>query len=640
MVRILVAFDGTSAGINQQIVTNLLPTGYQVMTLNPGVLPDPMPDICLVDLGRWHDLVDLTGKRRLSPTTRLKEPGRLLLVNGHDLARLTSQVRYYADEILTVPFHPLELHVRLQKLLHMKQRSEQQRRIYDHLATTNKALESTSDAILVANIEGVVLYSNPAFRRIFGYTVNELNVGGIPGILFQQPALGDQVFNTVRDQGSWKGEVELVASTGKSVPFLLHVDRIQDDEGQAIGFISIGSDITQHRRVAAIEQEQRQLAEAQLNTARALTSTLQLNEVFERILDNISQVVPGDAGNIILIQEGRAQLVDRDDYASTASLEQLEKLRIGHEPAWSYDDLRTILETNAPLVIPDTQQYLASHHDMTNRTPWLHSHIGIPIRLRDEIIGFLNVDSIHPGLFTRHHAERLQLFAEQAAIAIHNARLHEQAQKLAIIEERQRLARNLHDAVSQILFSSTLIAEAIPRLWEMEPDAVPSRLEQIRTLNRSALAEMRTLLLELHPERLLETEISQLLHQLVVGVLGQAHLHITLKIPPRLDLPPDIHEAVYYLTQEALNNVVKHAEASQVTVQLQREDRRLVLTVADNGRGFDPDHISPTSLGLTNLRERARTTGGVFTIQSQVGHGTRLTVYWSNDLMGRSGANG
>jgi signal transduction histidine kinase len=148
-------------------------------------------------------------------------------------------------------------------------------------------------------------------------------------------------------------------------------------------------------------------------------------------------------------------------------------------------------------------------------------------------------------------------------------------------------------------------------------------------LNRAALAEMRTLLLELHPERLMETKIGDLLQQLGDGVLGQTDIDVTLNVEENLELPSEMHVAAYYITQEALNNVVKHAGASQVIVQLHKELQQLILTITDNGRGFDLQQVTATSLGLTNIQERAQSTDAHLDITSEIGKGTRVSVYWS-----------
>jgi PAS domain S-box-containing protein len=508
----------------------------------------------------------------------------------------------------------------------MKNEPGKQQRIYEQLAATNKALDSTSDAVIIADNDGVVVYVNPAFVMAFGYTVNELNVNGIPNVLFSSPAVGEQAFRIASENDSWKGEIELETKQGDTESYLVNIDSIMDDKDQRIGFISMLTDITPHKRLSAVQQEKQLMAQAQLDVAKALTSTLELNEVFNRILDNINHVVTNDAANIILIKNGMVELVDRDDYSGR---ELIERLRSGSAPVDEFDDLNTILKTNAALLIANTQEYLATHDDIQQHSPWLNSHIGIPIRLKDEILGFLNVDSIDPGRFDEEHAKRLQIFAEQAAIAIHNAHLHESAQRLAMLEERQRLARTLHDSVSQMLFSSSLIAESLARLWEKRPDEVLPRLEQIQNLNRGALAEMRTLLLELHPERLLETPIDKLIHQFAESILGKSQLDVKLDVEEGLDLEADVHTAVYYITQEALNNVIKHAEASRVTVQLSTQQDKLTLEIVDNGRGFIQHQIPSTSLGLNIMGDRAQASQAELEIMPKIGVGTRIRVTWS-----------
>ena len=253
-------------------------------------------------------------------------------------------------------------------------------------------------------------------------------------------------------------------------------------------------------------------------------------------------------------------------------------------------------------------------------------------------------------------------FASQAAVAMENARLYEQAQALAALEERQRLARDLHDAVSQTLFSASLIAEVLPRLWERDPVEGQRSLAELHLLTRGALAEMRTLLLELRPAALLEVGLADLLRQLAEAAAGRSRLPITLSLDKLAPLPSDLQVNLYRIAQEALSNVAKHSGASRATVSLRclpRADGRglsrsserglssaggavrgrptsengeatapLELCITDDGRGFDPAVVSPDCLGLDIMRERAEAIGAKLTIDSQVGQGTQLTVFW------------
>jgi signal transduction histidine kinase len=227
-------------------------------------------------------------------------------------------------------------------------------------------------------------------------------------------------------------------------------------------------------------------------------------------------------------------------------------------------------------------------------------------------------------------------FANQAALAIENARLYRQAQALAAMEERQRLARDLHDAVSQTLFSASLAADVLPRLWERDPVEGRRCLAEVHKLSRGALAEMRTLLLELRPATLVETELGELLGQLAEAITNRAGVPVAVTVEGHCSLPSEVQVAVYRVAQETLNNVAKHAEASQVTVGLrcvsardeEGQAQRLELRISDDGRGFDPNYARPDCLGLGIMRERAEAIGAEFKIESQVGHGTQVVIVW------------
>ncbi|MDY6892758.1 MAG: PAS domain S-box protein [Chloroflexota bacterium] len=207
-------------------------------------------------------------------------------------------------------------------------------------------------------------------------------------------------------------------------------------------------------------------------------------------------------------------------------------------------------------------------------------------------------------------------------------RLAEEMQEKVAASERNRLARDLHDAVSQTLFSASLIAEVLPRLWEKDQDEGKRRLEEVRQLSRSALAEMRTLLFELRPAALAEAELSDLLQQLADTVTGRARLPVTLKISGKMALPTEVKVALYRIAQEALNNITKHSGAQQVNVELEYRQDRVVLKVSDNGKGFDETTQAPESLGIGIMKERANAAGADLKIESTTGRGTTVSVQW------------
>jgi signal transduction histidine kinase len=223
----------------------------------------------------------------------------------------------------------------------------------------------------------------------------------------------------------------------------------------------------------------------------------------------------------------------------------------------------------------------------------------------------------------------VQALAQRAGLAIQNARLFEQAQQVATAEERQRLARELHDAVTQTLFSASLIAEVVPRLWERDPQEGRQRLEELRRLTRGALAEMRALLLELRPAALVETPFPQLLGQLAEAIASRT----TLQIDVRADadqgpLPAEVHIGLYRIAQEALNNTAKHAGARRAQVVFRRRGVSADLRISDDGSGFDTSSTPAGHLGLSIMRERARDIDARLRVSSQVGAGTRIHVHW------------
>ncbi len=258
------------------------------------------------------------------------------------------------------------------------------------------------------------------------------------------------------------------------------------------------------------------------------------------------------------------------------------------------------------------------------------SYLSVPIVVRDEVYGAMSLFYDRRHEFSAEEIDLATTLADQAALAIENARLRVHAERSAAAAERSRLARDLHDAVTQTLFSASLIADVLPRIWEVNPEAGRQRLDELRELTRGALAEMRTLLLELRPSALTDAEMRELLRQLAESITGRARVPVDLTIEGRCDLPVDVKVALYRIAQESLNNVAKHAGATQAAVRLQAGDE-VTLEIVDDGSGFDLDAVPAESLGLGIMRERAKDIGAELHIDSRVGEGTRVRVRWTSD---------
>ena len=389
------------------------------------------------------------------------------------------------------------------------------------------------------------------------------------------------------------------------------------------GRIEQYTDITQRKYIEAAEREQRLLAEALREITTLLTSSLELEEVLDRILENIGQVVPHDAASIFLIETGDVYLARWADYTGHTSMENIELRRF---TITATPTLAGMLETRQPVILSNIQnetgwQSLIKHEQLLG-------YIGIPIILQEEIIGFINLFSTAADFFVVNHVDRLQAFSAQAAIAIQNARLYEQSQALATLEERQRLARELHDSVTQTLFTTSVIAESALRQWEPNPQKAHTLLQQLHQLTNNALAEMRILLLELRPASLTKIHFRELILQLVQSLQSRRQITFNTELDDLPSLQPELQIALFRIVQEALTNIVKHAQATQARIAVQQHDSILKLVIEDNGKGFDVAKVAPSSLGLGIMHERASAVSAVLEIQSVPGKGTQLIVTW------------
>jgi ligand-binding sensor domain-containing protein/GAF domain-containing protein len=261
----------------------------------------------------------------------------------------------------------------------------------------------------------------------------------------------------------------------------------------------------------------------------------------------------------------------------------------------------------------------------------LHAFLAVPLIVSDEVYGSLVFYYSEPQQFTEEDITLGTALGDQAALAIENARLRARVEEAAVSAERTRLARDLHDAVTQTLFSTSLIADVLPRLWERNPDEGRRRLEEVRQLTRGALAEMRTLLLELRPSALVDAELGDLLRQLADATTGRARVQVTVNTEGRCSLAANVKVALYRIAQEALNNVAKHAGASYVTIDLRCQPEEVELRISDDGRGFELTLPPANRLGLGIMRERAEDIGAALNIDSEPGRGTEVSVAWAAD---------
>jgi signal transduction histidine kinase len=416
------------------------------------------------------------------------------------------------------------------------------------------------------------------------------------------------------------------------------------EEGDVVGIVHVSTDVTE--RVQArealqsayqtleqrVEERTRELSTL-LEISHNVASTLELEPLLGLILDELKHVIDYNGATIFTI-EG-AYLIARA-YRGPMSQENVSQMRFPIDDPLD----RLVLVERKPVIVSDTRgddpsarAYRESVGDQIETTfGHIRSWMGAPLVVKDQVIGELALDHSEPDHFAPQHAELLLTFANQVAVAIENARLYRQAEQTAIVEERQRLARELHDSVSQALYGIGLGARTARALLDREPIGEDTKaklahpLDYVLSLAQAGLAEMRALIFELRPDALEQEGLAAALDRQAAALRARHELEVQTDLCAEPDLPLEVKEALYRIAQESLNNVVKHARASWVAIRLDERESAVVLEVQDDGVGFDPRGEYPGHLGLHTMEERAARVGGALEVSSSLGRGALLRV--------------
>ncbi|MBC8509660.1 MAG: GAF domain-containing protein [Chloroflexi bacterium] len=370
-----------------------------------------------------------------------------------------------------------------------------------------------------------------------------------------------------------------------------------------------------------------------LRISRDVASTLELDLLVSLILERLKEIVTYAAAAIFLVEQNRKGEIRLIRYSGPLQQDELPT----HWELEGADHYREVFRLREPVIIPDVQadtpfarawRYTLDKY-LGQAPEFIHCWMGVPMVVKNRTLGILILHHEQQNSYTERHAELAMAFASQVSLAIENAQLYEQAQQVAVMRERQRLARELHDSVSQALYSIALGAKTAQtltersRIDEQAKAGLAEPIEHVLSLAESALVEMRALIFELRPESLE-------LEGLVAALTKQAEAHQARhKIPVTIDLcaePPlsiEKKQALFRVSQEALHNIGKHAMASQITMRLTLEDNLARLEMIDNGKGFNPTQPS-SGLGLRSMQERVEHTGGIFDLDSTPGHGTKI----------------
>jgi len=387
----------------------------------------------------------------------------------------------------------------------------------------------------------------------------------------------------------------------------------------------------QNARLHEQSERQRRELEALYEADAALHKSLRLQDVLNALVEAAVHLLRVDGAGLwgMDVERGgrTVPLASRglsDEYL-------LETTRLNDEAGmlqfWQDQDSLVVEDVERDPRVPSVQR------EQLGREGY-RALLTTQIRVGTEPFGRFTVGRRTPHRFSEQEQRLLSALAQRAGLAIQNARLYEQAQQAATLEERQRLARELHDAVTQTLFSTALIADVLPQLWDLDVNEARQRLTDLRRLTRGAMAEMRTLLVELRPDALTALSLGDLLRQLAEATAGRTRVEVSSRVEgPVRRLPPQVHIALYRLAQEALNNIVKHSQAQHASVDVSFTEADVRLRIMDDGCGFVTDTAASRAghFGLGIMRERAAAVGAQLQIISQPGEGTAVEVTWNLD---------
>lgn len=505
----------------------------------------------------------------------------------------------------------------------LQQQESRYRRIFD----------ATSDGLIISDPDtGLVLDANPAMCRMHGYEPEEFI--GLHRRDFIHPdshhllpeyvrkvLAGDEEYriramDRRKDGSSFHVEVHgaPVILRGKRV--ILGVVRDISNDVEAIEILE--------QRVAERTQDLSTL----LEITRTVASTLALQPVLQIILDQLKSVVDYSNTSILALEHDELVFVGRQGRVSDTDLPRLRY------PIAEFGGLWERFAQGEPINIPDVRAVSDEAqifrnvvgNDTNEALHFMRSCMLVPLVVMERTIGLLSIAKDQPNAFTPRHIELATAIARQAAVAIEYSRMVGQAQGKAALEERQKLARELHDSVSQALYGIALGAQTARTLLDRDPMKAKEPMDYVLSLAEAGLAEMRALIFELRPESLETEGLVEALKKQTAALHARYQLDVNLEVEREPQASLDVKEALYRIAQEALHNTVKHARATNAGVRLTFPDGAILLEISDNGQGFDSSGSFPGHLGLHSMRERAERLGGTLELQSSPGCGTAIRV--------------
>jgi signal transduction histidine kinase len=539
-------------------------------------------------------------------------------------ARANLVIELLATGLVALLFQPLREWVQrgVNRLLY-GQRDEP----YAVITRLSQRLEGTlaSEAMLSTIVETVAQALKLPYVAIFLKQADMLRPAASVGTLAGEPLIVPLVY-----QAETMGQMRL-APRAPGEAFTPADRRLLDELARQAGLaahaVQLAADLQRsHEQLEQRVQERTRELASLLEISHTVASTLQLKPLLGLILEQLKLVIDYTGASILTVEGEDLVFLD---HRGPVPQEQLVRL---HFPLSSMGLIWESIAARSPVLIHDVheesrlgQALRAAMGELLATTfQYVSSLMAVPLILRENAIGMLVLTASRPRAFTEQQAALALAIANQAAVAIENARLYEQARELAAVQERQKLARELHDSVSQSIYSIALGLHSARIQIDRDPDQLPASLDDLITQAGAALAEMRALIFELRPESLEREGLVAALTKQAAALEARHELLVRddLCEEPRLSIA--VKQELFRIAQEALHNTVKHARAHKVDLALRLSSEAVSLEIRDDGVGFDPTSSFPGHLGLRSMQERVSQLGGRLQIESAPGRGTRL----------------
>jgi PAS domain S-box-containing protein len=484
--------------------------------------------------------------------------------------------------------------------------------------------QATENIFLVDAETGRIVESNPAFREALGYSEK-----GLRGMTLHDVVADDResvdanIRRVLEGKGSFVGVRQYRRKDGSLVDVEVSASTILLDGRETM--CAVAHDVTERARAQRLLEER----VATLSRISAdVTLDLPMESTLNVLAESVVRASTAVACSVSLIDEATGFLRIEGSYGLSEGFER------GIETVWREESVRRsptleAIRTRQPILADRMSQRMLENplyapvHRSVREAEW-DTVLIVPLVSRGRVLGAINFSYLQGEQPGEDERVFLSAVTDQAAVVVDNARLFSEARGKAALEERQRLARELHDSVSQALYGIALGARTARALLDRAPEQVADPLDYVLSLADAGLAEMRALIFELRPESLESEGLIAALEKQASALRARHEVEVEAVLCDEPNVPLEKKEALYRIAQEALHNTVKHARANAVDLKMECDPGRITLTVSDDGAGFDPEGDFPGHLGLRSMRERAARLGGTLEIESAPGKGTRI----------------